>query len=324
MTVRNRVAGLCSTFLAAIATCGTGAAQPYPNRPIEVVVPYPPGGNSDGSVRLFADRWSEFLGQPVVVVNRPGGGSSVGARFVANARPDGYTLLVGSESSFLTVRLTQPTAGYDLDSFTYLFGYGYGAAYFVLREDAPYRTVQDFIAAARQQPGTLTYASYGLGTFGQFAAELLWSRSGSQLTYVPFRSSPEANTALMGRHVNMSVPASTFGLGSGSGLRLAATTAPARLAFAPQVPTLRELGYEADLTYTIAIVGPAGLPPEVVQRLTEAHRLAYAKYREEIEHRLKALELVPVDIGGPALLRQLRERDALFRSLAPGMGLNPQ
>lgn len=324
MTLRILLNVLLFLVLATAGLAGTGFAQPYPSRPIEIVVPYPPGGNSDGSARLFADRWSEFLGQPVVIVNRPGGGSSVGARFVANARPDGYTLLAGSESSFLTVRLTQPDAGYDLDSFTYLYGYGYGAAYFVLREDAPYRTIQEFVAAARQQPGALTYASYGLGTFGQFAAELLWSRSGAQLTYVPFRSSPEANTALIGRHVNMSVPASTFGLGPGSGLRLAATTAPARLPFAPDVPTLRELGYDADLTYTIVIAGPAGLPPEVVQRLTEAHRQAYAKYRPEIERRLQALELVPVDMSGDAVLRQLRERDALFRALAPGMGLNPQ
>jgi len=90
------------------------------------------------------------------------------------------------------------------------------------------------------------------------------------------------------------------------------------------VPTLRELGYDADLAFTIVIVGPSGLPPEVVQRLTAAHRKAFAKYRGELERRLQALELVPVNMGGAAVLRQLRERDALFRSLAPGMGLNPQ
>jgi tripartite-type tricarboxylate transporter receptor subunit TctC len=309
-------------IMAALALAGLPAgAQTYPSRPIELVVPFPPGGPLDVSARLLSEKWGEQLGQPVVVVNRPGAGAALGARYVAAARPDGYTLLIASESPLITARLTQPAAGYDLDSFSYLFGYASSALLFAIRDDAPWKTLPEFVAAARARPEGLTYASYGAGTLGHFAAELFWQSAGVTLTHIPYRSSPEANTALYAGQVDMSIPSSTSGLGQGRGAQLIATTAGERLGFAPSLPTLRELGYDMALDYYALVAGPRGLPVAVRERLVEAHRAASERYRDEIAARLAALEMVPATTGGPAIDAVMRRQEARFLAVLPRLKL---
>jgi tripartite-type tricarboxylate transporter receptor subunit TctC len=296
-------------------------AQAYPARPVEIVVPFPPGGTSDQSVRFLADKWSEFLGQPVVVINKPGAGSALGAKLVAGAKPDGYTLFAGTDTPLITVRMTQKDAGYDLDSFTYLFGYGTGGLYFVVKNDARWKTIADFIAEAKRRPGELTYASYGVGVLTHFAAELLWQKSGVKLTYLPYKSSPEAISAMLGGHVDMAVTASTGGIAKGGAARILATAADERRAHAPDVPTLKEQGYPVVLDFISVIVGPRGMANEAVVKLVDAHRKAYAKYKKEIDDGLLKIELVPVAMEGSRAASSLREREKVFRELAPKMGL---
>lgn len=308
----------CLTMLVVVSDA---RAQPYPSRPIELVVPFPPGGPLDVSARYMSEKWGEQLGQPVVVVNRPGAGAALGARHVAAARPDGYTLLIASESPLITARLTQADAGYDLDSFTYVFAHGTGALFFAIRDDAAWRSLPEFVAAARARPGGMSYGSFGAGTLGHFAAELFWQQAGVTLLHVPYRSSPEANTALFAGQVDMSVPASTTGLGQGRGIRLVGTTSASRLPFAPDLPTLTELGTPMALNYFALVAGPRGLPPEIVARLARAHRDASERHGAEIASRFASLELVAIRMEGPAIQAEMRQTEMRFRDVLPRLRL---
>lgn len=297
-------------------------AQPYPTKPIQIIVPFPPGGNADTSVRFLSNKWSEFLGQPFVVVNKPGAGSALGAKFVADAQPDGYTLLAATDSSMVTVRIAQGDPGYNLESFDPLFAYGNGIILFAVQENGPYKTFTDFVTAAKSQPGKLTYASYGVGTVAHFVAEYLWRKVGISLKYVPFRSSPEANAALLGGQVQMSAPAVIGGMKPGSGIRFLATTAPTRLAGAPYIPTLAEIGLPVELTYLLGLVAPKGISDEVKAKLLDAHRKAMAKYKSEIESQFALLEVIPAEVDASGMRKHFKDREAWYSELAPSMGLS--
>lgn len=298
------------------------AADPaYPSRPIEVVVPFPPGGTSDLSVRFLADKWGEFLGQPVVVVNKPGAASALGAKLVASAKPDGYTLLLGSESPLLVVRILQKNVDYDLDSFTFLHSYGKGAVFFTVRPDSKWKTLADFIAEAKKRPGELTYATHGVGSLSHFIAEVLWREAGIKVTHVPYKSGPEANAAVLGGHVDLAVPPSFGALAKKGDIRVLATSSDTRVPFAPDVPTLKEQGFKAQLNYYSILLGPKGLPEDVQAKLIDAHKKAYAKYSKEIDEGLLRLELMPVSLSGPEIRKLTQEREVWMNDIAKEIGL---
>ncbi len=307
--------------VALLGPAAPALGQSYPTKPIQIVVPFPPGGNADMSVRFLSSKWSEFIGQPFVIINKPGAGSAVGAKFVADAQPDGYTLLAATDSAMVTVRIAQGDPGYSLESFDPLFAYGKGIILFGVQENGPYKTFADFVAAAKSQPGKLTYASYGVGTVAHFVAELLWRNVGVSLKYVPFRSSPEANAALLGGQVHMSVPAVIGGMKPGSGIRFLASTAPTRLAGAPYIPTLAEVGQPLELTFLLGLAAPKGIPDDVKTKLLDAHRKAMAKYRSEIEEQFTRLEVIPAEVDAAGMRKHLDDRQAWYSELAPSMGL---
>lgn len=314
-----RVLMVCSGLL--LVPTASALGQSYPTKPIQIVVPFPPGGNADMSVRFLSSKWSEFIGQPFVIINKPGAGSAVGAKFVADAQPDGYTLLAATDSAMVTVRIAQGDPGYSLESFDPLFAYGRGVILFGVQENGPYKTFADFVAAAKSQPGKLTYASYGVGTVAHFAAELLWKKVGISLRYVPFRSSPEANAALLGGQVHMSVPAVIAGMKPGSGIRFLASTAPARLAGAPYIPTLAEVGQPLELTFLLGLAAPKGTSSDVKTKLLDAHRKAMAKYKSEINEQLTRFEIIPEAVDAAGMMKHLKDRQTWYSELAPSMGL---
>lgn len=313
---------LASFAIAGPSSHPASAADPgYPSRPIEVVVPFPPGGTSDLSVRFLADKWAEFLKQPVVVVNKPGAASALGAAFVANAKPDGYTLLLGSESPLIITRRLQPNIAYDLDSFTFLHAYGTGAVFFTVRPDSPWQTIHDFIAEAKKRPGELTYATHGVGSLSHFIAEVLWKEAGIKVTHVPFKSGPQANTAVLGGHVDIAVPPSYGALAAKGAIRVLATTGNERVPFAPTVPTLKEQGFKAQLNYYSILLGPKGLPDDVRSKIVDAHQKAYAKYAKEIDEGLIRLELAPIQLTGEQARALMDKSEAWTKAVAPELGL---
>jgi tripartite-type tricarboxylate transporter receptor subunit TctC len=320
----RQLARIAAAILIGVAAFGRVAdAQDYPTRPIQLVVPTGPGGTLDLSARFFAPLWSETLGQPIVVVNRAGGASAIGTRAVAQAAPDGYTLLMSSDSSFVTVPLTRNDTGYTLDSFTFLFAYGQGSLFLAVNAATPYRSLSDFLAAARQAPGRLSYASYGIASLAHFGGALLWGGTGVDVAHIPYRSTAEALTAVLGNHVDIGITGSVQGGGGEAGrMRVLATSAPQRVPFAAEVPTLRELGPDIDLIFTNVVVGPRGLPQPIVARLLEAHRNAMQRHGAMVRERLLAAELTPIDLDGPAALQGMRDREGRFRGVIGSMQLH--
>ncbi|MBI3370230.1 MAG: tripartite tricarboxylate transporter substrate binding protein [Betaproteobacteria bacterium] len=314
--------GVCVALIAA-ACAALAHAQSFPNKRIELILPGGPGGTTDTAVRLMAGKWQEFLGQPVVVLNIPGAGGVIGANQVAKANPDGYTLMGGFDSLLVALPFVQSTVEYDLESFTYLSGFGLGAIYFVARADSPYKTIADMIDAAKKNPGKLSYASYGVGVITHFTAERLFDLTGAKLIYVPYKSSPESVTALLGGHVDFAVTAGTGGAGKNPAARILAVAGDQRRPDYPAIPTLKEQGYPVSLEFISGVMAPKGLPDEVKTKLVDAIQKANAKYadlfKEEI---LKKADLIFVNMPGDEVYRTWKERQAWFRETAPKMNLD--
>ena len=309
--------------LLALACVTLAHAQGYPTKQIELILPAAPGGTTDSAVRLLTGKWQEFLGQPVVVINVPGAGGVIGANQVARAKPDGYTLMGGFDSLVVALPFVQKTVEYDLDSFTYLNGFGLGAIYFTTRADSPHKTMAEAIEAAKKAGGKLSYASYGIGVITHFTAERLWDLSGVKMIYLPYKSSPESVSALLGGHVDFAVTAGTGGAARNPAARILAVAGEQRRPDTPTVPTLKELGFPVSLDFISAVLAPKGLPDDVRAKLNDAIQKTATKYgdlfREEFP---KKADLLFVNLPGEEVQKTWRERQAWFRQTAPKMNLD--
>ncbi|QTL02145.1 tripartite tricarboxylate transporter substrate binding protein [Aquabacter sp. L1I39] len=268
-TLLSACAGLAAALLCAV---GPASAQTYPTRPVTLVVPYAPGGASDALGRLVAKWLQEKLGQPFVVENRPGAGSAVGADFVARATPDGYTLLLATSTTLAINPALYKKLPYDpLTSFTPVGLVANVPFVLVANPSTGVKTLKDFVALAKAKPGTLTYGSAGNGSPQHLFMELLKTSTGIDVIHVPYKGSAPAMNDLVGGQISLMVSDLAPALGqiqAGKITPLGVTTAQ-RLPGLPDVPTLAEAGvagYEA--TAWQGIVGPAGLPPDIVSALS--------------------------------------------------------
>jgi tripartite-type tricarboxylate transporter receptor subunit TctC len=322
INIRSSCLGLASAILLMLPF-GVQAQDSYPSKPIEVILPAAPGGTTDLALRLMAEKWQEELGQPVLVVNRPGAGGALGADIVANAEPDGYTLMGAFDSIVVALPLVHDVS-YDIDSFTYLNGFGKGAIYFMVREDAPWQTLEEFVADAKSRPGELTYASYGKGVITHFTAERLWELADVNLEYITYQSSPESATAMLGGHVDMAVTAGTGGVGKSGQVRILGVAGEERRPDYPEVPTLIEQGYDVSLDYVSAILAPAGLPDDIRARLEEVISNANEEHGEEFQKQLLAGDLIHINMSGDELRQTWAERREWFEQVAPRLGLEKE
>jgi tripartite-type tricarboxylate transporter receptor subunit TctC len=263
------------------------AAADYPARPVVLIVPYPAGGGNDVIARLVAAKMSASLGQPIVIENRGGAGSTIGTRDVARSAPDGYTLLIATSSLAINPSL-YPDAGYDAKKDFAAIGLIASSPNLVLvPPSSPAHTIADLIALARSDLGKLDFASTGIGTSTHLAGELFATMAGIKLTPVPYKGVAPALTDLMGAHVAlMFCPmASVVGLAREGQVRALAVTGAKRSPLFPQLPTVAEAGlpdYAAELHY--GLVAPAGTPAEIVAKLNTAldGALADASVRDRL------------------------------------------
>lgn len=304
-----------------MALIGHAYASDYPIRPIELVV-MSSGSASDIGARSIGAKMSEYLGQPVIVSVKPGAGGAISAGYVARAKPDGYTLSAATSSAMTAVPLTQKNIPYTMDSFDVLSGFGIGTLYFVVRADSPYKSIADLVAAARQRSKALTYASFGIGVTAHFASEWLWSEAGVELTYVPYKSSADSLTALLGGQVDLAVTANTAGIDRKAGARILAVSGARRHIRYPDIPTLVEQGYNVTFDYSLAFIAPKGLPEDVRARLMDALRKADAANGELFRTQLMAGDLVYSLIPAATVLESWKSDMELFRKLAPRMNLD--
>ena len=258
----------CVLASALIWTC-PAAAQDYPRKQIELVVPFVAGGTTDNIARLMAQRFSESWGQTVVVNNRPGGGSTIGTNAVAKAPPDGHTLLVTTIGFAINAGLQK--LPYDpIGDFTPITELASLPLVLVVHASVPATNLQEFIALAKSKPGGWDYASSGTGTSPHLAAEMFKSMAGIELVHVPFKGNAEAMNSLMGGHVKIYfalVPAVLQHIKAGT-LRPLAVTTDQRLPYLPDVPTIAELGFPGyEISSWQGVFAPAGTPKDVVLKI---------------------------------------------------------
>jgi len=245
-------------------------AQGWPNRPVRIVVPFGPGGPADIYARMVGQELSEVLKQQFVVENKAGAGGTIGGDIVAKAPPDGHTLLMMS-STFTTNETLMPNKPYMLlRDLVPVAPVNSSDLVMVVSPSVPAKTIQEFIALAKAQPGKLAYASAGPGTPYHLAGELFKTMTGTDLLHVPHKNSGEARNDVMGGHVQMMFDAVTSmkGIIEGGQVRALATTGLTRSTVLPNLPTVDESGvkgYEA--TIWLGIMAPKGTPKEIVDRL---------------------------------------------------------
>jgi tripartite-type tricarboxylate transporter receptor subunit TctC len=275
LTMRCRFALL--SLLALAFACATGAplhAQTYPTKPIRLVVPFGPGGPTDVSARIVAQVVQSALGQSVIIENRPGAGGALGTRSVANAEPDGYTLLIGTSATLGVVPALMKNPGYDpLKSFAPVAKVADSTIVLVAPASFPASTVKEFIAYAKANPGKLSYASAGVGNQTHLVAELFKSKAGIDAVHVPYKSGAEMVTAILGEQVQMTFPdvSILIPLIREGKLKALAVTTTQRHPELPDVPTMIESGIpDFIITFWSGVMAPAGTPVDVVTKLNGA------------------------------------------------------
>ena len=247
----------------------------YPDRPIKLIVPYPPGGATDVIGRILAKNLGEFLGQQVLVENRGGAGGNIGAEAVAKANPDGYTLLMGAVTSHSTMAtLEKGKLRYDLlKDFTPVMIVGSVPLVVVVNPNVPVRTLKGLVEYAKANPDKLNYASSGAGAPQRMGAEIFQKEAGIKITHVPYKGSGPAMTDLVAGQVNMmveTVPAALPFITAGQLRPLAVTTAK-RISMLPDVPTTAESGMPAlEVSSTFGVLAPVGTPVAIIDQLNSA------------------------------------------------------
>jgi tripartite-type tricarboxylate transporter receptor subunit TctC len=264
-------------LLALFALSTTGAAQDYPSKPITMVVPFPPGGVADIVGRPLAAGLQNVLKQPVVVVNRTGAGGAVGMAAVAKAPPDGYTVLMSLSSiSIFPVsdRINGKEPPYELKDFAPIALVTADPTVLVVRADSKYKTLKDFVDAAKANPGKINYSSSGVYGTLHVAMEIFANAAGIKLFHVPYQGGGPAVTALLGGQVEAlaSGPAAAIGQIKGGKMRALASWSTQRLKLLPDIPTFKELGYDAEFYIWSGIFLPAATPAAIVMKLRAAVR----------------------------------------------------
>jgi len=275
-----------------VALCvpaGHAVAQSFPERPITLINPYAAGGPADLLARTVAEGMSEVLGRPVVVENRPGAGTAIGARAVAQAKPDGYVLFIGGSPSHVITPALMKDANYDgIKGFTPIATVADVPNVLVVSPGRPYKSVKELVAAAKSADGAMTFASVGVGSIPQFLGVLLQLRAGVKLLEVPYKGGQPAAYDLLGGNVDMAflnVPAVLSHVQAGQ-LRALAVAATSRIKSLPDTPSMPEAGYpDVAMSTWFGISAPAGTPREIVNKLHAAiaQTLGTPKMAEKIE-----------------------------------------
>ena len=245
-------------------------ADEFPTRPIKIVVPFSPGGAVDGPMRLIAQEMSKRLGQGVIIENRPGAGATIGSEAVAKAPPDGYTLLLASQTNAISAAL-YPKLSFDpIDGFAPISLIGREPGVIVVNPSLPVQTLAELVAYVKARPGKIDYASSGNGSGQHLFAALLSSMTGMTMNHIPYRGSGQATTDLIGGQVQVSIPGMSGMLGHirAGKLRALAVTGAHRAPQLPDVPTVIESGFPGYEAYVwMGLLAPAGTPPAIIDRL---------------------------------------------------------
>jgi tripartite-type tricarboxylate transporter receptor subunit TctC len=282
------------------------AQQSYPNKPIKMIAPYPPGGGVDTVARLVAERLSVRIGQTIAVENRPGAGATIGADALAKSPADGYTMMLGSITDYAIAPHVHKNLGFDMKrDFIPVVEVAFGTVGLVVYADLPVKNLQELIAFAKANPGQLSYASSGVGGSQHLNAEMFKQMAGVDLVHVPYKGTTQFLPDLMSGRVQMSVdsmPAHLPHIKSGK-VRALAVATRTRVPMLPDVPTMAEaglLGYETATNYTLFV--PTGTPADIVALLNRETNAVLQQ--ADVKEKLLTLGIIP--IGGTTASAQAR------------------
>nr|WP_115705690.1 tripartite tricarboxylate transporter substrate binding protein [Cupriavidus taiwanensis] len=315
--------------LAAACACGASGsafAQPWPARPIRMVVPFPPGSSPDLIARILTEKLAAALGQPVVVENRPGAGGNIGTGMVARAAPDGYTLLFTINGPLVTAPTLSRNLNYDpfrqLAPVTLV-----ATSPNVLVVDArlPVHNLREFVALARSRAGELNYGSPGNGSASHLAMEQLKAMAGVELQHVPYPGFPQVTTAMVGGQVQAAfmVPAIAMPQVNAGKLRVLAVTTTGRTAVLPSVPTVAESGYPGfEAISWQAVLAPAGTPQAVIDRLYR--ELVAIIGSADVRDKMRAQYFVPAGTAPASLRQTMASEKARWDKVIRAAGVQPE
>lgn len=313
---------LCA--LAALLSTGglllaPAAAADYPTKPIQLISPYGAGGDSDLTARVWAEFAKKKLGQPVVVVNKTGGGGLTGTLFAAKSKPDGYTLFLAQAGPNIIIPLTAKGANYSFDSFDYIARIMLANCAVVVKKDAPWNTLREFADAAAREPGKLVFASPAATSWLTFAMRNWFSSAGVKVKQVEYKSGGEAATAVLGGHADMTFlfPQNYAPLASADKLKILAIGAKSEEY--PDAPTFAELGYAGNYYGWAGIAAPKGTPREILDRLAAVSKEIVND--PEYGKALRNMHATPDYATGEAWMKQLTEQYAEMSKVLADLGL---
>jgi tripartite-type tricarboxylate transporter receptor subunit TctC len=294
---RRSLTTLAAALLAAPLALGSAAAQgqAWPTKPIRLVAPFPPGSSIDLIARMIAPPMGEALGQSIVIENRVGAGGNVGIDNVAKSPPDGYTIGIGARGPLAINTFLVDNMSYDpVKDIAPIALFGSSAIVLWVAADSPSKTMQEFVARAKANPGKMNYASDGVGTTNHLGGEVLRSAGGIDLVHVPYRGTAEAITALLQGDVQVfpgGLPP-LMGQYKAGKIRPLAVAMKERIPQLPDVPTVGEVGLAgAEMYAWFAMVAPAGTPPDIIAKIRDALGVALAK--PDIRDKLVGLGITP-------------------------------
>jgi tripartite-type tricarboxylate transporter receptor subunit TctC len=305
-------------YLLLLAALPVFAQDPYPSKPITMIVPFPPGGVADIVGRPLASQMEKVLKQPVVVVNRTGAGGAVGMAAAAKAAPDGYTILMALSSiSIFPVsdRISGKAPSYEMKDFAPIALITADPTVLVVSADSPWKTLKEFVDSAKAYPGKINYSSSGVYGTLHVAMEIFANAAGIQLFHVPYGGGGPALTALLGGQVHAlaSGPAPAVGQIKAGKMRALASWSTERLPLMPEVPTFKELGYDAEFYIWSGVFAPATIPTPVLDRLRAAVREAATS--PEFKGTMEKVQ-TPVNYLDAPAFRTYWERDAARLKIA--------
>ena len=316
---RSRVSGLALATL--LLACGTALAQDWPSRAVHLIVPFAAGGRVDAIGRLICETLRRDLGQPCVVETRAGAGGAIGASHVANSAPDGYTLLMASAGIMAILPNIDRKLSYDpLKDFTAVSRVVDGFTFIGVNRDFAAKSIGELIAMARAKPGTIGYATSGIGSYGHLAGELLTFSAAAPMVHVPYKGTGAAIADIRGGHVPVMIAGELGDLAKDGSVRILATTNESRSPDFPQVPTLKESGYPQFVAHSwIGLFGPAGLDPAVTRRIGDS--VGRMLQDREAQAKLQAMGSLPSFVAGADFGRQIGADLGIYADIIRQAGL---
>ncbi len=300
------------------------SAQTYPSKQIDLLVPFVAGGTTDSVARLIAQRMNDSWGQPAIVQNRPGSGSTIGTNIVAKAAPDGHTLLVTTIAFAINASL-QRTPYNPIKDFAPITELTSIPIMLVVHPSLPVHSVKDLIEYSKKQPSGVDYASSGGGTSTHLAAEMFNTMTGSKLVHVPFKGNAEVLNALLGGHVKVhfALSASTLQHVRSGKVRVLAVTTEKRMADLPDVPTIAELGYPGyEISSWQAMFAPAGTPKEIIAKVNAETSKMLAD--PAVRARIKKEGADPIGSSPKQFDKRIRAEVEKWAKVVKSAGLGPK